>query len=134
MARTGRIDTDELRGTVGASEFLLDLGEDERAAALVLRGREGLVGDFYTHLLTLAQRLEKAGHPLPAVACDRALTDQILGEARTSAYRHAKRYVERLAALDASVHDYRDPATHAEYVAHLRDRHRRKSSFWQLFE
>lgn len=133
-ARRAALDRAECSGsTVGASVFLLELGEAERAAGLVMRGREQLSSAFYEHLLSLAQRLEKAGYPLPAIACYRALADQILGEGRTKAYRHAKRYVDRLAALDASVGDYRDLATHAEYLARLRDRHRRKFSFWQLF-
>jgi hypothetical protein len=119
---------------VTAGFFLLDLGADERAAALVLRLREHLSGAFYAHLLSLAQRLEKAGHPLPAVACYRALTDQILGEGRSKAYRHARRYVDRLSALDRSVDDYRDLPTHPQYLAHLRERHGRKFSFWRLFE
>jgi hypothetical protein len=119
---------------VTAGGFLLDLGEEERAAALVLQLRERLSAAYYASLLSLAQRLEKVGHPLPAVACYRALTDQILAEGRSKAYGHAKRYVDRLAALDSSVGDYRDLATHAQYLAHLRERHRRKLSFWQLFE
>jgi hypothetical protein len=119
---------------VAAGAFLLDLGEEERAAALVLQLRERLGAAYYASLLSLAQRLEKAGHPLPAVACYRALTDQILTEGRSKAYGHAKRYVDRLAALDSSVGDYRDLASHAQYLAQLRERHRRKFSFWQLFE
>ncbi|MBM4335533.1 MAG: hypothetical protein FJ108_06415, partial [Deltaproteobacteria bacterium] len=71
-----------------ASAFLLDLGADERAAAKVLRGRAQLADGPYDALLSLAQRFESAGHPLPAIACYRALTDQILSEKRTSAYRH----------------------------------------------
>lgn len=119
---------------ITAGAFLLDLGEEERAAALVLRLRDRLSAAYYASLLSLAQRFEKAGHPLPAVACYRALTDQILAEGRRKAYGHAKRYVDRLSVLDSSVGDYRDLATHVRYMAHLRERHRRKFSFWQLFE
>jgi hypothetical protein len=78
--------------------------------------------------------LRKASHPLVAVACYRALTDQILAEGRSKAYGHAKRYVDRLSALDSSVGDYSNLASHAQYLAQLRERHRRKFSFWQLFE
>lgn len=119
---------------VTAALFLLDLDAPEQAAALVLRLRERLTSAFYEHLLSLARRLEEVGDPLTAVACYRALTDQILVGGRSKAYHHAKRYVDRLSALDPSVRDYRDLPTHSDYLAHLRKRHGRKFSFWQLFE
>ncbi len=119
---------------VAACLFLLALGERERAAALVLRGRNRLVAASYGELLAIARRFEQNGHPLPAVACYRALTDQILAAARSKAYGHAKRYVDHLFVLDSQVGDYRDLMTHARYVAHLREHHRRKSGFWQQFE
>ena len=119
---------------VAAGLFLLDLGAPDQASALVLRLRERLGSAFYEHFLTLAKGLDAAGRSLPAVVCYRALTDQILTGGRSKAYRHAKRYVDRLSALDPSVHDYRDLSDHAEYLVHLRERHGRKFSFWKLFE
>jgi len=119
---------------VAAGRFLLDLGAPDQASAVVLRLRESMGSAFYEHLLSLAKRLDEAGRPLPAVACYRALTDQILTAGRSNAYRHAKRYVDRLSALDPSVDDYRDLSRHSEYLVHLRERHGRKFSFWQLFE
>ena len=120
--------------SVGAGLLLLDLGAADQASALVLRLRECLGSAFYEHLLSLAKGLEEAERPLPAVVCYRALTDQILTGGRSKAYRHAKRYVDRLSALDTSVRDYRELSSHAEYLARLRERHGRKFSFWQLVE
>jgi hypothetical protein len=119
---------------VRAGIFLLDLGEGARAAALIVRGRERLSAAYYASLLALAKRLEKGGHPLAAVACYRALTEQILAAARREAYAHAKRYVDGLSALDARVGAYGEVATHETYLAELRATHGRKSSFWKLFE
>jgi len=117
---------------VAAGAFLLALGEDEQAGALVLRLRDRLGSAFYEHLRTLAQRLEKAGQPVAAVACYRALADQILVAGRSTAYHHAKRYVDRSAALDVAVRDERELPAHARYLAQLRERHPRKASFWKL--
>ena len=119
---------------MGAGLFLLDLGAPDRASALVLRHQERLSASYYEPLLALANRLEKLRLPLPAVACYRALADQILDQGRSAAYRHAKRYVDRSFALDPSVGDPRGLPSHAEYLTRLRERHARKSSFWKLFE
>jgi hypothetical protein len=117
---------------VAAGVFLLDLGEDERAGALVLRLRDRLGAAYYEDLLVLARRFEKSSQPVAAIACYRALADQILDAGRSTAYRHAKRYVDRSAALDAAVCDERVLPGHARYLAQLRERHARKSSFWRL--
>ncbi len=117
---------------VAAAQFLLEIGEAEEASRLVLRLRGHLPDEFYTHVLTLAQRFEKEGCALPAVACYRALTEEILGAARTRAYRHAKRYVDRLTALHDAVPDYGELPDYDDYLAGLRKRHGRKHSFWRL--
>jgi len=119
---------------VAAARFLLALGEDERAAALVLHRHDQLGDAFYGDLLELAQHLEKAGRPLPAIACYRTLTDQILEQGRSKAYRHAQRYVDRLAQLDTTVDDHGDLPTHAQYIAGLRQHRGRKYSFWNRID
>jgi hypothetical protein len=118
---------------VSAARFLLALDEPDRASALVLRRTDGLTSSYYREILDLAQGLEKAARPLPAVACYRALVEQILAEARSKAYGHARRYVDRLTALHPSVSDYGELPSHADYLAQLRLQHGRKHSFWRLF-
>ena len=49
-------------------------------SALVLQHRERLPSSFYGSLLDLAERQEKTGQTLGAIACYRALTDQIRDE------------------------------------------------------
>jgi hypothetical protein len=99
----------------------------------VLRLRARLVSAYYQQLRSLAKRFERASRPLAAVACYRALIDQILDAGRSTACRHARRYLDRLSALDSSVSDYGDLASHADYLQQLRERHGRKRSFWQPF-
>ena len=117
---------------VTAGAFLLDLGEGARGRAdpptLRIPERRLLRGPSLAREAPGQNR-----HSLPAVACYRALTDQILTEVRSTAYRHAERYVDRLRALDSRVGGYGELAAHAQYLADLRERHRRKRSFWELF-
>jgi len=117
---------------VAAARFMLDLGEPDLAAATVLRLRDRLSSAFYWSLLELAQDLTKTGHPLPAIACYRTLTNQILEQGRNKAYRHARDYVATLSTLDPAIDDYGDLGSHAAYLASLRREHGRKYSFWQL--
>jgi hypothetical protein len=118
---------------VEAALFLCELGELDRAGGLVLRQRERLGASFYGELSELASRFEKAGHALPAVARYRALIEQILDAGRSTAYRHAKRCVDRLAVLQTAVGDSGDLVGHVEYLARLRSLHSRKRGFWNLF-
>jgi hypothetical protein len=119
---------------VSAGAFLVALGAADRGAALIVHAHARLRAAFYKPLAQLARDLEKEDQPLAAVACYRALVDQILEGGRTAAYHYAKRYVDRLDALHEQVFYYRDLPPHAEYVAHLETAHRRKHSFWRLFQ
>ena len=118
---------------MGAS-LLLSLGESASADALAWRLRDRLIDAYYTHLIDLATQFEAAECALGAVLCLRALTDQILVAGRTTTYRYAKRYLDRLAALDRRVSDFREVPDHRGYVEHLRDTHGRKRSFWKLVD
>ena len=119
---------------VTGTSLLLSLGEAASAEALARRMRDRLIDAYYTHLVDLAKQFEAAECALGAVLCLRALTDQILAAGRTKTYRYAKRYVDRLAALDGRVSDYREVPDHRGYLEHLRERHGRKRSFWKLVE
>ena len=101
---------------------------------MVWKFRERLVDADYVHLIDLAKEFETAGCAFAAVLCLRALTDQILAAGRTKTYRYAKRYLERLAALDRQVNDYRGVPDHRGYQEQLREAHGRKRSFWKLVD
>ena len=119
---------------VMGTSLLLSLDESTSAEALVWRLRDRLVDAPYTHLIDLAKRFEAADCAVGAVLCLRALIDQILAAGRTKTYRYAKRYLDRLAVLDDRVSDYREVPDHRGYLAHLRDTHGRKRSFWKLVD
>ena len=114
--------------------LLLSLGESANAAAVAWRLRDRLVDAYYTHLIDLAKQFEAAECALGAVLCLRALIDQILAAGQTKTYRYAKRYLDRLVALDGCVRDYREVPDHRGYLEHLRETHSRKRSFWKLVD
>ena len=119
---------------VMGTSLLLSLGESASAEALMWRLRDRLVDAYYTHLIDLGKQCEAAECAVGAVLCLRALTDQILAAGRTKTYRYAKRYLDRLGALDGRVSDYRDIPDHRGYLEHLREAHGRKRSFWKLVD
>ena len=114
--------------------LLLSLGESANASAVAWRLRDRLVDAYYTHLIDLAKQFEAAECALGAVLCLRALIDQILAAGQTKTYRYAKRYLDRLVALDGCVRDYREVPDHRGYLEHLRETHSRKRSFWKLVD
>ncbi len=111
--------------------FLLEVGETERAAQDVEAHVEHLSGGRWDVLPGLARRLEKAGHATAASLLYRLLLEDILDEARSSAYRHAAldgKALDRLAPR-AEFGPPHESAT--GFRARLTERHRRKSSFWR---
>jgi hypothetical protein len=71
-------------------------------------------------------------HPLAATILYRALLDDILGRARSPAYGHAARYLEKLDALAAHGDSASSIDPHHAYRAALSQKHGRKSGFWSL--
>jgi hypothetical protein len=62
----------------------------------------------------------------------RALLDDILDRARSPAYGHAARYLEKLDALAANGDAASSIASYETYCAVLPKKHGRKSGFWSL--
>jgi hypothetical protein len=114
-----------------AAEFLLEIGDPESAARIVESASGGLMDVYYAQLLRLASDLERAEQFLPAILCYRALSEQILTEARSKAYGHASRYVAKLDAMNRKLDGYGDFPDHVVYMAGLRERHGRKHAFWR---
>ncbi len=114
-----------------ALAFFLNWPRLDLAAKLVVDRRAGWEGRHYEPLLAAAAQLEP-DHPAAATILYRALLDDILDRARSPAYGHAARYLEKLDALAA--HDGAssliDP--HETYRAALAKKHGRKMGFWSL--
>lgn len=115
-------------------EFLLEIDRTAAAEEYLLQHADQFNGDFYSSLLPLAKAMEKSGRSLAASLLYRALLDSILARARTKTYSHGVRYLKKLGSLAPAVDDWREFASHDDYLAGLRLAHGRKSSFWGRFE
>ncbi len=121
----------------GALVFFMEWPRPDLAARKVLAHRSEWSGSEYTVLTPIADALSSE-HALAATILYRALTDDILNRARSKAYPHAARYLQRLNALarasDEEASGFEDIASHAYYTTDLRKDHGRKRSFWAQTE
>jgi hypothetical protein len=114
--------------------FLVEIGNMDAAETYLLDRADQLNGDFYDGLLPLAERMEQADRWLCASIIYRALLDSILRRARSKTYTHGARYLKRLDRLAKAISDWRRFENHDAYLANLRQRHGRKTSFWSRYE
>lgn len=112
-----------------ALRFLIDWPDHATAAALILSRANELDGNLYP-ILTMAAEALRDRHPLAAVVLWRAMIDDTLQHGRATRYGHAADHIADCAAVDAAIVDYAAFATHEAYLAGLRSRHDRKTSFW----
>ncbi|MEO0801059.1 MAG: DUF6880 family protein [Cyanobacteria bacterium J06642_2] len=113
--------------------FLTELGEIERAAALVLEHRDRWEGRSYYDLQPAAKRLQ-TDWPLEATILYRALTEDIVERARSKSYSHAVRYMKALETLSPRIDNWTDLPTHEAYFDRLREAHKRKRALWNKYD
>ena len=112
-----------------ALAFLIDWPALDRAANLIMARMDELDGDYYGLLTPAADALEQR-HPLAAMLVLRAMIDLSLDAAKYKRYGHAARHLQTCEHLAGRIDDFAGHPNHAEYVANLRQRHARKSGFW----
>jgi hypothetical protein len=115
-----------------ALAFFLSWPRLDLAAKLVLDRREDWEGRHYEVLLPAAEALEP-DHPVAATILYRVLLDDILDRARSPAYGHAARYLQKLDVL-AVVECASPVEAHQSYRAALLKKHGRKTGFWSLVD
>jgi hypothetical protein len=114
-----------------ALAFFLNWPRLDLASRLVVDRRAEWEGRHYEVLLAAA----KHWNPIirwAATILYRALLDDILNRARSPAYGHAARYLEKLDALAAHGDAASSIDPHHAYRAALSQKHGRKSGFWSL--
>ena len=116
-----------------ALHFLLLWPALRHAAALIEERGSELDGNYYELLSPAVDALE-ADHPLAATRACRALIDYTLNKAKATRYRHAARHLATCDHLAASLPSSIGIEDHQTYVAVLRAKHGRKSSFWDLVD
>ena len=113
--------------------FLTELGEIERAAALVLQHRDRWEGRSYYDLQPAAKRLQ-TDWPLEATILYRALIEDIVERARSKSYSHAVRYMKVLEKLSPQIDNWMELPTHETYFDRLREAHKRKRALWSKYD
>lgn len=116
-----------------ALSFLINWPDLDRAARLVIERADKLDGNAYYILSPAAEALASRS-PLAATLALRAMIDFTLEDARSKRYKHAARHLEQCARLASAIDDYRSFESHEDYDARIRDKHRRKPSFYRLIQ
>jgi len=114
-----------------ALSFLANWPAPDRAAKLIFTHANKLDGDRFEVLTPVADAL--AGkHPLAATLALRAMIEFSLDNGRSSRYQHAARHFQECASLASAIADFGKWETHEIFAAKLREKHGKKSSFWNL--
>lgn len=112
-----------------ALHFLLSWPALGEAAQLVTSRSSELDGTYY-ELLTPAAELLEDRYPVAATLVLRSLIDFALEKGRVKRYRHAARHLHTCEALSHRIKDFAPMPDHDSYTSELRQKHKRKSSFW----
>jgi hypothetical protein len=112
-----------------ALAFLIDWPAHDQAAAMIFARQTELDGDHYWLLSPVADALEQR-HPLAAMLALRSMIDLSLNAAKYKRYGHAARHLQTCEHLARRIEDFAGHPDHDEYVADLKQRHGRKSGFW----
>lgn len=121
----------EMAEPEAALQFFLDWPRYDLAAKLIVAHPHRWDGGQW-HILPKVAKLLEHDHPLAATILYRALLDDILDRARSKAYGHGAKYLNKLTRL-AEESDPARPGTmsdHAAYLAKLKKTHARKTGFW----
>jgi len=112
-----------------ALALLLDWPRLDLAARHVLIHRAHWDGRHYGALVPAAEALA-ADHVAAATILYRALLDDILRRAQSSAYAHAAEHLAQLDALAPRIGTDADIVDHATYRTEMAKSHARKAAFW----
>jgi hypothetical protein len=114
--------------------FFLDWPRLDLAAKLIETHPHGWNGGDWHNLPKVVKLLEHE-YPLAATVLYRALLDDILDRARSKAYSHGAKYLEKLTVLATAADPSRPSGVvdHTTYLARLKKNHPRKSGFWSRF-
>lgn len=110
--------------------FLVDWPALDAAAELAVKRSAEIDGRHYDLLNHAIDRLE-GKHAVAATILLRAKIDSVLARASSTQYAWAVRDLERCAALARSVDATGTLTNHAAYLANIRTKHARKSSFME---
>lgn len=105
----------------------------DKAATLIETRYAEIDGRHYELLAPAASVLE-ARHFLASCLLHRTQIDFALNNARSTRYKHAARHLMSCESLNDMIDDYGHHTPHTDYLADLKERHGRKTSFWEQFD
>lgn len=103
-------------------------------AATLIETRYAEIDGRYYELLAPAASVLEARHFLASCLLHRTQIDFALNNARSTRYKHAARHLVACENLNDCIDDYGQYTPHTDYLADLKDRHGRKTSFWEQFD
>ena len=115
------------------ARFFLDAKDVGTCSRIVLANPLSVDERFQREFERMASKLE-ASHPLTATSLYRQLAEAILSAGNAKKFRQAVRYLHSIERLAPRILRWKPLESHSDYVAELRDIHRRKSSLWKLWK
>lgn len=114
-------------------DFLLEMNLIEEAKQYLLVRKDDLDGDHYYSISDWANKFEKSGEYLVTALIYRALLNSILARGYSKAYHHGVDYLKKLEKLSSLIDDWGNVSRHEKYFNEVKDKHKRKSSFWARY-
>lgn len=102
-------------------------------AATLIETRCADIDGRHYELLAPAASILEARHFLASCLLHRTQIDFALNNARSTRYKHAARHLMACESLNDTIDDYNHHMPHTDYLADLKDKHGRKTSFWEHY-
>lgn len=116
-----------------ALNFLIKAQEFESAGRLIRQRLKEFHGREYYVLRGAAEILESSD-PLAATLLYRKMMDAILEEAKYKYYNYAAKDYVRCGLLSTNIVKWEEFQSHDEFSTNLKEKHKRKSGFWDIYQ
>lgn len=116
-----------------ALSFLIKAQELDAAGKLIRQRLNELNGRQYDILRVTADLL-KTSDPLAATLLYRRMIQAILEEAKSKYYNYAAKDYVNCGLLNTNILQWEEFQPHDEYSSDLKEKHKRKSSFWEAYQ
>ncbi|MDP3935579.1 MAG: hypothetical protein Q8Q56_01095 [Alphaproteobacteria bacterium] len=116
-----------------ALNFLIKAQEFEAAGKLIRQRLKEFHGREYSVLRGAAEILESSD-PLAATLLYRRMMEAILEEAKYKYYNYAAKDYVRCGLLNTNIVEWEAFQSHNEYSSDLKEKHKRTSGFWEIYQ
>lgn len=116
-----------------ALSFLIKAQEFEAAGKLIRQRLKEFYGRDYSVLRSAAEILEESD-PLAATLLYRKMMEAILEAAKYKYYNYAAKDCVRCGLLSTNIVKWEEFQSHDEFSTNLKEKHKRKSGFWDIYQ